>query len=84
MSACAKPDHWERLTDACVEGGFRDAHETEVVSLWAHGEIGRLHEIERVFNEGWLPPIPGERGALKLSAVKQLRALIRSAEERSA
>jgi hypothetical protein len=42
----------------------------------AEVEVQRLREIERVFNEGWLPPIPGEPGGLRGRSVQELRALI--------
>lgn len=43
----------------------------------------RLEEIERVFNEGWLPEIPGERAGLRLRAIYGLRALIEPPKEPS-
>lgn len=36
----------------------------------------RLAEITRVFNEGYLPPVPGDRETLRLRALNQLRHLI--------
>lgn len=39
-------------------------------------ENERLAEIERIFNEGWLPAIPGEGASLKLRSLHELRDLI--------
>lgn len=39
-------------------------------------DVSRLREIERVFNEGWLPEIPGETPSIKTRSLRQLRALI--------
>lgn len=43
----------------------------------------RLEEIERVFNAGWLPEIPGQRAEMRLRQLYELRALIEPAKEPS-
>lgn len=76
MPSDSLPDHFTRLTNACVLGGFEDDHEAEVVSLWAHGEIGRL----RAENEA-LRTQNRELLAADLLSVKEIAALKRMRDE---
>lgn len=43
-------------------------------------ELERLKEIERVFNDGWLQPIPGDNATLRGPELHRLRELIPTRE----